>query len=79
MTDPILGTTTYTYDGARRLTSTANSNGTTSYAYDRAGNLSSVGYPQNGGSVSYGYDALSRVVSVTDRSIRSSSSGTTRG
>ena len=68
MSDPILGTTTYTYDGARRLTSTANSNGTTSYAYDPSGNLSSVGYPQNGGIVRYAYDALNRVVSVTDPS-----------
>lgn len=66
MTDPILGTTTYSYDSARRLTSTNASTGTTSYVYDRAGNLTSIGYPNGGGSVSYGYDALNRAVLVTD-------------
>ncbi|WP_435111752.1 RHS repeat-associated core domain-containing protein [Nocardiopsis synnemataformans] len=39
---------------------------TTSYSYDRAGNMTAMDEPGPMGTTEYGYDALSRVTSVTD-------------
>lgn len=61
------GTTTYSYDGRDRLTAKATPAGTLSYGYDDAGNLLSIQSGHAGGaSMTYAYDALNRLASVTD-------------
>ncbi|RLI50455.1 MAG: hypothetical protein DRP09_19970 [Candidatus Thorarchaeota archaeon] len=43
-----IGTTTYAYDNANRLTSTTDPHGfAVSYAYDEAGNMTQIIYPGN--------------------------------
>lgn len=60
-----LGTTTYDYDAANRLTSSTDPHGlAVSYAYDEAGNLTELTYPGNK-KVIYTYDALNRLSTVT--------------
>jgi YD repeat-containing protein len=61
------GTTTYSYDSLDRLTSKATPEGTLTYGYDAASNVASVSSNHvNGVSVSYAYDQLNRLSSVTD-------------
>ena len=61
------GTTTYTYDDRDRLTGKASTEGTLSYSYDDAGNLLSIRSDHAGGAtMTYAYDALNRLASVTD-------------
>ncbi len=61
------GTTTYSYDPLDRLTSKAAPAGTLSYGYDGAGNLASISSNHaNGVLVSYAYDELNRLSTVTD-------------
>ncbi len=64
MSDPA-GVTTYAYDALDRLTQVDGPNGTLSYAYDANGNRTAIVYP-GGQTVTYAYDAASRLVSVTD-------------
>ena len=65
MTDAI-GTTSYTYDVAGRLTSLTNPHGfAVSYTYDEAGNLIELTYPGNK-KVYYSYDELNRLKTVTN-------------
>jgi len=61
------GTTTYSYDDRDRLTAKATPAGTLSYSYDEAGNLLSIQSGHAGGALmTYAYDALNRLASVTD-------------
>jgi len=61
------GTTTYSYDSLDRLTSKATPEGTLTYAYDVAGHVASVNSSNSGGvSLSYTYDDLNRLSTVTD-------------
>ena len=61
------GTTVYGYDSRDRLTSKATPRGRLDYAYDSSGNLVSIRSSNaNGVSLSYTYDALNRLASVTD-------------
>jgi RHS repeat-associated protein len=61
------GTTTYSYDTLDRLTTKAAPAGTLSYGYDGAGNLASMASNHvNGILVSYAYDELNRLTTVTD-------------
>jgi RHS repeat-associated protein len=61
------GTTTYNYDTLDRLTTKAAPAGTLSYSYDGAGNLASMASNHvNGILVSYAYDELNRLTTVTD-------------
>ena len=61
------GTNTYSYDLRDRLTQKVTPEGTLTYTYDTAGNLTSVQSSNAGGtSVSYGYDQLNRLSTVTD-------------
>jgi RHS repeat-associated protein len=61
------GTTTYSYDGADRLQKKATPEGTLDYTYDAAGHLASMSSENaNGVSVSYAYDNLNRLQTVTD-------------
>jgi RHS repeat-associated protein len=61
------GTTTYSYDTLDRLTTKAAPAGTLSYSYDGAGNLASMASNHvNGILVSYAYDELNRLTTVTD-------------
>jgi RHS repeat-associated protein len=61
------GTTRYTYDERERLVSKATPQGTLAYTYDAAGNLLSTRSSNtNGVYVTYTYDALNRLSSVTD-------------
>jgi RHS repeat-associated protein len=65
MTDP-LGTTSYGYDDAGRLTSYTNAFGSNvSYTYDAAGNVKSLTYPDSK-VVNYTYDPLNRLKTVTN-------------
>ena len=64
MTDPT-GTTTYAYDTLNRLTSVTGGGQTVSYQYDVAGNRTHLTYP-DGKQVTYGYDALNRLITLTD-------------
>jgi RHS repeat-associated protein len=62
------GTTAYSYDNRDRLSSKQTPVGTLSYTYDAAGNvLTTQSSNANGLSVSYAYDALNRLQSVTDQ------------
>jgi fibro-slime domain-containing protein/RHS repeat-associated protein len=61
------GTTTYTYDALDRLLNKATPAGALAYSYDAGGGLSSVRSSNaDGVSVSYTYDALERLETVTD-------------
>ena len=66
------GTTTYTYDLRDRLLSKATPQGTLRYTYDAAGNQLSVQSSNtNGVSVTYSYDKLNRLATVTDNTAAS--------
>lgn len=66
----VTGTTTYSYDNRNRLTSKQTPFGTLSYGYDAASNLTSTQSSNtNGLSVTYGYDVLNRLQTVTDNRI----------
>jgi RHS repeat-associated protein len=66
MTDPS-GLTTYGYDNRDRLTTKATPQGTLSYTYDGGSNvLTMQSSNENGVSVSYSYDELNRLSTVTD-------------
>lgn len=61
------GTTTYSYDNRDRLTSEATPEGTLSYTYDAHGNVLTINSSNtNGASMTYSYDALNRLSTVTD-------------
>jgi RHS repeat-associated protein/uncharacterized repeat protein (TIGR01451 family) len=61
------GTISYTYDNQDRVTAKAAPAGTLTYTYDAAGNLTSMASSHpNGVSVSYTYDRLNRLSTVTD-------------
>jgi RHS repeat-associated protein len=61
------GTTYYYYDAADRLKQKVTPGGTLDYAYDGAGHLASMSSENaNGVSVSYAYDELNRLKTVTD-------------
>jgi RHS repeat-associated protein/uncharacterized repeat protein (TIGR01451 family) len=61
------GTTTYGYDLRDRLKSKATPFGTVSYTYDDAGNMETMASSNVGGaSITYGYDPVNRLASVTD-------------
>ena len=61
------GTTTYSYDSLDRPTEKATPEGTLSYGYDAASNVASVSSNHaHGISVSYAYDELNRLSTVTD-------------
>ncbi|NYH79766.1 RHS repeat-associated protein [Actinopolyspora biskrensis] len=63
--DKTLRANTYNSDGT--LAKQVNGNGAaTTYSYDEAGNLTEIQQPGPLGSITYTYDALSRVTSVTD-------------
>jgi RHS repeat-associated protein len=67
MTDA-LGTTTYTYDSRDRLLSKASPVGTLHYTYNLSGErLTLRSDDPDGVATDYAYDALDRLVSVTDR------------
>ena len=57
-------TTTYTYDGAGRLTSESSATSSTSYAYDAANNRTSM--VNNGTLTTYTYDANNRMLTETE-------------
>lgn len=59
------GATTYAYDNRDRLVSKQTPQGTLNYTYDAADNLLSMQSP-GGLSVTYTYDALNRLATVTD-------------
>lgn len=60
------GTSTFTYDDLRRLTTFADTYGKTiSYGYDKAGNLTNLIYP-DGKIVRYEYDKAGRLIKVKD-------------
>jgi RHS repeat-associated protein len=60
------GTTSYAYDSRDRLLSKSTPEGSLAYTYDTAGNRLSVRSDSGTYNVSYGYDALNRLASVTD-------------
>jgi RHS repeat-associated protein len=61
------GTITYLYDSQYRVISKATPAGTLTYSYDGAGNLASMASTNpNGVSVSYTYDQLNRLSTITD-------------
>ncbi|MGJ8639360.1 MAG: tandem-95 repeat protein [Opitutaceae bacterium] len=61
------GTTTHVYDTRGNLLSKANAAGTLTYTYDNANNLTSTSSGSSGGlSLSYDYDGLNRLDTVTD-------------
>jgi RHS repeat-associated protein len=60
------GTTSYVWDARDRLLSKASPAGTLSYGYDLAGNRTSAASDSGAYSVTYAYDALNRLTSVTD-------------
>jgi RHS repeat-associated protein len=67
------GTTTYSYDSLDRPTAKATPEGTLSYGYDAASNVASVSSNHaNGVSVSYAYDQLNRLSTVTDARLHGS-------
>lgn len=65
------GTTTWTWDKRGRITKEVRAigiaNSTVTYTWDSAGHLSGVTYP-SGRQVTYGYDVMAQVVSVTTKS-----------
>jgi RHS repeat-associated protein len=61
------GTTTYTYDNMDRITTKVTPEGTLNYTYDAASNVASIRSSNlNGASMSYTYDDLNRLATVTD-------------
>ena len=71
------GTTTYSYDSLDRLTTKAAPAGTLTYSYDGAGNLTSMSSNHsNGVLVSYTYDDLNRLSTVTDSRLQSNQTTT---
>ena len=54
-----------TYDVLDRVATSVDGEGTTTYSFDTAARLSSVDGPYGSDTVSYGYDSLSRVNSIT--------------
>lgn len=63
----VSGTTTYSYDNRDRLISRITPEGALTYTYDAAGNmLTLLSSNTNGASMSYGYDGLNRLSTVTD-------------
>jgi RHS repeat-associated protein len=61
------GTTSYNYDSMDRLTSKVTPEGTLGYTYDADGHVLSIASSNaNGASMSYTYDSLSRLSTVTD-------------
>ena len=65
------GTTTYNYDTRDRLQSKQTPFGTLSYTYDNAGDVLSITSSNlNGASVSYAYDQLNRLHTVTDNAVQ---------
>ncbi len=67
------GTTTYSYDSMDRLSSKATPEGTLIYGYDSAGHVSSIASSNvNGASMSYTYDDLNRLSTVTDNRLTGS-------
>lgn len=61
------GNTTYTYDTMDRITSKATPEGTLNYQYDAAGHVAKIWSSNtNGASMSYAYDNLDRLSTVTD-------------
>jgi RHS repeat-associated protein len=71
----VSGTTNYAYDQRDRLLQKVAPAGTLTYTYDAAGNPASIRSSNTGGtSVNYAYDALNRLVTVTDNRL---ASGTT--
>lgn len=71
------GTTTYTYDTLDRLTTKATPEGTLNYTYDAAGNLASMTSGDGNVSVSYTWDTLNRLSTVTDNKLTGTGSNTT--
>jgi RHS repeat-associated protein len=62
----LLGTSSFSYDAAGRITGFTDPDGfTLSYTYDAAGNLTQITYPDMS-TVAYAYDAANRLVTVTD-------------
>jgi RHS repeat-associated protein len=77
MGDPS-GTTTYAYDNRNRVTSRQTPFGTLSYAYDAGGDVLAIASSNaNGASLTYTYDQLNRLSTVTDN--RLLSQGATSG
>ena len=61
-----LGTSSFAYDAAGRITGSTDDNGfRLSFSYDAAGNLAQITYP-DGAAVAYAYDAANRLQTVTD-------------
>jgi RHS repeat-associated protein len=72
------GTTTYTYDALDRLVSKATPEGTLTYSYDAQNNLLSMQSSNpNGASVSYSYDTMNRLSTVTDNRLPAGQNTTT--
>jgi RHS repeat-associated protein len=66
MTD-VSGTTVYDYDGRNRLTSKQTPQGTLGYTYDNDGNVLTINSSNtNGAAITYTYDGLNRLETVTD-------------
>jgi RHS repeat-associated protein len=66
MTD-LSGTTVYDYDGRNRLTSKQTPQGTLGYTYDNDGNVLSINSSNaNGAAMTYAYDGLNRLETMTD-------------
>jgi RHS repeat-associated protein len=75
LTTPLGNAWTYNYDAENHLTSrvdaiaNAASNptlGTTSYSFDRAGRVTGIDYSDTTPDITYGYDAVDRLTSLTD-------------
>jgi RHS repeat-associated protein len=61
-----IGTSSFGYDAAGRVTSFTDADGfTLAYTYDAAGNITQVTYPDTT-TVTYAYDAANRLTTVTD-------------
>jgi len=76
----VSGQTTYGYDPRNRLTSKQTPFGTLSYTYDNAGDVATIASSNtNGALLTYAYDALNRLSTVTDNRLvaQGSTSGVT--
>lgn len=71
------GETDYTYDDLDRLTQKASPQGTLNYTYDSAGSLASMTSADGIVSVSYSWDNLNRLSTVTDNRLGGGSNVTT--